>query len=259
MIYLIGGTHDGRKIAQWLNEMGAPYFMSVATELGRTTYQDVAKHLVVARLNEAEMGTLMLEKGVNWVIDASHPHAVEVSQTAINTCKAHHIRYTRWLREEIAFKSDQVTLFDHFEEAFKAVSEMTGRVLVTGSKELEKAAIYLDKTRIVARIVPNGESIAICEKLGLDAGQVIGLKGPFTEEMNQLIFKQWQIAHIVFKESGVGSGFEEKIKAAVACGVNPIVVRMPRLSYPECAETLEALEIILSCTIRALCTTLSLR
>lgn len=242
MIYLIGGTHDGRQICQWLDEWQQDYFMSVATELGRSTYQSVAKRLVVGRLDEDAMTALCQMEGVTWIIDASHPHATAVSETAMKVCEKNHIRYTRWLRPEISYDSTQVLLADSFEEAYFKLVETDGKILITGSKELEKAVAVLPLERIVARIVPNGESIEICERLGLDAGQVIGIKGPFTDAMNQLIFKEWAISHIVFKESGTGSGFMEKIHAAVACSVTPVVIRLPKLQYTEVASTQEELE-----------------
>lgn len=238
MIYLIGGTHDSRQLCEWLNAMEADYFMSVATALGESTYQDVAKRLVTGRLDELAMGQLLSAERVSWVIDASHPHASAVSQTAMKVCEKHHIKYTRWLRGQAAEQVPAENAYGSFEEAFQYLADKPGRVLITGSKELEKALAYLDKTRVVARIVPNSESIQICERLGLDAGQVIGLKGPFSDELNQLIFKEWQIKHIVFKESGAGSGFEAKLQAARACQVSPLVVTMPKLDYPDSAASL---------------------
>lgn len=251
MIYLIGGTHEGRMLCGWLEQQGLDYFMSVATELGRSTYQDAAKRMVVGRLNEADMSALTVTEKVDWIIDASHPHAAEVSKTAIKVCKAQNIAYTRWLREPAtlanqpaASASQTVTAADSFEEAYELLAQTEGRILVTGSKELGKAIKYLDRSRLVARIVPNSESIVICEQLGLTSDQIIGLKGPFTEAMNQLIFKEWDIQHVIFKESGEGSGFEAKIKAASACGVNAIMVKMPKMEYPQTAETLQQLEAI---------------
>ena len=252
MIYLIGGTHEGRMLCGWLEQQGLDYFMSVATELGRSTYQDAAKRMVVGRLNEEDMSELMVTEKVDWVIDASHPHATEVSKTAITVCDALKIPYTRWLREPATFAnqpaasaSQLVAAADSFEEAFERLAQTKGRILVTGSKELGKAIKHLDQSRLVARIVPNSESIAICEQLGLTSDQIIGLKGPFTVAMNQLIFKEWDIKHVLFKESGEGSGFEAKIKAASACGVNAIMVKMPKMEYPQTAETLPELEAIL--------------
>lgn len=242
MIYLIGGTHDGRQICEWLDKWGLDYFMSVATELGRATYQSVAKRLLVGRLDEDAMTALCQMESVDWVIDASHPHATAVSETAMAVCEKNNTRYTRWIRQEISYDSTQVLLADSFEEAYQLLASTDGKILITGSKELEKTVGILPLERIVARIVPNGESIAICENLGLDAGQVIGIKGPFTDAMNQLIFKEWQIRHIIFKESGSGSGFMEKIHAALACSVNPVVVRLPKLVYPETAGTEEELK-----------------
>lgn len=242
MIFLIGGTHDSRQICHYFNQQALPYFMSVATELGRTTYQNDAKRLIVGRLDQPAMEALCQIEGVKWIIDASHPHAAAVSENAMACASRLGINYVRWLRQEIDFDESQVMMTESFESAYEKLKEASGRILITGSKELEKAAMVLPIERIVARIVPNSESIAICEKIGLDAGQIIGLKGPFTDAMNQLIFKEWQISHIVFKESGSGSGFLEKIHAAKACGVNPIVVRQPKLVYPLAVDNLEALQ-----------------
>lgn len=245
MIFLIGGTHDSRQICHCLNELDIPYFMSVATELGRTTYQHDAKRLIVGRLDQAAMEALCQMEGVNWIIDASHPHATAVSENAMASAKTLCIPYVRWQRQELGFDEKDVLLTDSFEEAYEKLKDTSGRILITGSKELEKAAMQLPLERIIARIVPNSDSIAICEKIGLDAGQVIGLKGPFTDAMNQLIFKEWQISHIIFKESGSGSGFLEKIHAAKACGVSPVVVRQPKLVYPLSVDNLAALQSLL--------------
>lgn len=242
MIFLIGGTHDSRQICHYLNEAGLTYFMSVATELGRTTYQNDAKRLIVGRLDQAAMEALCQMEGVCWIVDASHPHATAVSENAMVIAKKLGIPYVRWQRQELSFDEKAVILTDSFEEAYYKLQSTEGRILITGSKELEKASQILPIERLIARIVPNSDSIAICEKVGLDAGQIIGLKGPFTDAMNQLIFKEWQISHIIFKESGSGSGFLEKIHAAKACGVNPVVVRQPRLVYPLTVNTLEALQ-----------------
>ncbi len=246
MIYLIGGTHEGRQICQWLDQWQIDYFMSVATELGRTTYQGVAKRLIVGRLEESAMCALCELEGVKWIIDASHPHATAVSETAMAVAKKKEIPYTRWLRTELSYDESKVTLADSFETAYEYLKHSEGKILITGSKELEKTVGILPLERLVARVVPNQESLAICERLGLDAGQIIGIKGPFTDEMNQLIFKEWQIKHIIFKESGTGSGFLEKIHAALACQVNPVVVRLPRLNYPETVSSEEALQVLVS-------------
>lgn len=250
MIYLIGGTHEGRQICKWLDQWQADYFMSVATELGRSTYQGVAKRLIVGRLEEASMLALCELEGVNWIIDASHPHATAVSETAMAVAKSKNIPYTRWLRTELSYDESNVTLAESFEDAYRQLKDSEGNILITGSKELEKTVGILPLERLIARIVPNQESIAICERLGLDAGQIIGIKGPFTDEMNQLIFKEWQIKHIIFKESGTGSGFLEKVHAALACHVNPVVVRLPKLNYPEAVSSEAELEALVIQRIR---------
>lgn len=231
MIWVIGGTSEGRAISEWLSEQGHSFYLSVATELGSATYQGLTEHFVVGRLDAEAFGTHFQKRGITHVIDASHPHAPEVSKTAMAVCEKMNIRYTRYQRPEIFSETDLI--FETFDLAWQYLQTTEGRILVTGSKELKGAVALIKPDRLVARVVPCEEGMKLCAESGIQADRIIGLKGPFTTELNRVLFRVFDIKFIVFKSSGEGSGFTEKVDAARQENVVPLIIKMPVLDYPE--------------------------
>ena len=66
--------------------------------------------------------------------------------------------------------------------------------------------------------------MAACEELGIRGRHLIGMTGPFSKQMNQAMLKDYQIRYLVTKDSGISSGFIEKMEAALELGVTLIVV-----------------------------------
>nr|MDE7284090.1 precorrin-6y C5,15-methyltransferase (decarboxylating) subunit CbiE [Lachnospiraceae bacterium] len=69
------------------------------------------------------------------------------------------------------------------------------------------------------------------------------MQGPFTEEMNEAIIRQYEISCLVTKESGVPGGYQEKINAAKNTGVKVFVIGCSEesegYSFPEICRKLE--------------------
>ena len=49
---------------------------------------------------------------------------------------------------------------------------------------------------------------------GIKGRQILALQGPFSTEMNAAILKQYDIHHMVTKNSGRTGGYQEKLEAA---------------------------------------------
>ncbi|VDN46067.1 Precorrin-6A reductase [Petrocella atlantisensis] len=241
MIYVIGGTHECRQICEILKHHHLPFILSVATKLGEDTYGHYADRLIVKRLDAVSMDALIRAEKINWVIDASHPHAVLVSQQAIEAAKATGTTYTRFVRKTQEDAASYGKFFENEEEALNYLSGQQGQIMVTGSKTLEEAIKVLGLERIVARVVPSTESLHQCEHLGLKPNQIIALLGPFSVEMNRLLLKTYHISYLMFKEGGEGSGYIEKLKACQLEKVKAIVVKVPYINYREVTESYEAL------------------
>ena len=61
---------------------------------------------------------------------------------------------------------------------------------------------------------------------GIKGRQILALQGPFSTEMNAAILKQYDIRHMVTKNSGRTGGYQEKLEAAKMLGI-PVYVIQP--------------------------------
>ena len=122
-----------------------------------------------------------------------------------------------------------------------------GRVLLTtGSKDLATYASVIDPEQLVARVLPLVQSIELCEKAQIPHRNIVAVQGPFSEELNRAVIRDYEAKVMITKESGRAGGFLEKIRACEACGIPAIVIARPQedgLSYDEvlavCREKLK--------------------
>ena len=230
--YLIfAGTSEGRKLAEFLQEHQICAEVCVATEYGEkllaaTDYIQVH----TGRMTEPEMENYIQERSgapFQAVIDATHPHAAEVTKNIRTACENTGMRYVRLLRGQIDLSafSDLVT-FPDCESAAEWLEMQNGRIfLTTGMKELPMVAERIsDRERLYARVLPQPEIFPLAEELGLSKKQLICMQGPFSVEMNYAIMKSYDISYMVTKDSGNIGGFLQKYNAAKKAGVKIIVL-----------------------------------
>ncbi|MCM3337864.1 precorrin-6A reductase [Paenibacillus sp. MER TA 81-3] len=241
MILIFGGTSDSLDICDWLHARGRDYIVSVATEYGEQLAKQHAEHVICQRLDEAGMCRVMQEKTVSLVIDATHPFAVEVSGNAMNAADSMNIPYVRY--ERSSGEADHLHLVRDIDEACRAASALGDRIfLTTGSKNLPEYVAKLHGKHVIARVLPVAEVIAACEQLGLLADQIIAMKGPFSQALNQELFRQAGAEVMITKESGAKGGFAEKIAACQELGIPCVVIRRPALPYPNVITDIDELE-----------------
>lgn len=260
-IVIFSGTTEGRTLSELLCENGIPHLISVATEYGKQLCPEhMLARVVQGRMNTEEMAAFLTKEQIDLVIDATHPYAVEVTE---NIRQAVHerskqgqaVKYLRYVRETntdepASVRSD--TPFDdnsyedkrmiHYygsaEECEQALHSVAGNILLTtGSKELSVFCQSKELTRrLIVRVLPGQESIGLCEEQGLLGKQIIAMQGPFSEEMNMAIIRQYQVSCMVTKQSGRNGGFQEKLSAAAITGIPVYVIGAP---VQEAGSTLE--------------------
>ena len=105
--------------------------------------------------------------------------------------------------------------------------------LTTGSRNLEAFvnSPHLSDCRLIARVLPTAEVVALCEKLGLRPDQIVALQGPFSAALNRELFLRYQTEVIITKNSGTLGGTDAKVQAAAELGLPMIVIDRPPLSY----------------------------
>ncbi|MBC1570492.1 precorrin-6A reductase [Listeria sp. FSL L7-1426] len=231
MIFVLGGTSDSLLISDWLTETKQAFILSVATDYGEILANQHAENVFCGRLSKEAMLEKWHGEKVHLVIDATHPFATIVSETAMDACKEADIPYIRF--ERTSEQTDNTYLVNDINEACTVAAKLGQRVfLTTGSKNLPEFVDGLKQQHIIARILPVSDVIRSAEELGLVADQIIGMKGPFTTEANRTQLEMTGADVLITKESGKQGGFQEKLTAAAELNIPVIVIRRKKLNYP---------------------------
>ncbi len=243
-ILLFAGTTEGRKLIEALKNQKVSVTVSVATEYGETLIAPAENVRVLhGRKNEAEIEALIEETQAALLIDATHPYAVEVTKALKAAAERTKTEYLRVLRGSES--TEGCVLVSDVDAAVQYLNGTEGNVLLTvGSKELSRyTAVRHFETRVFARILPVKESADAAFALGFSGKHLICMQGPFSEEMNAATLKAIDAKYLVTKDTGAAGGFAEKIAAAKALGVTPVVIRRPEeegVSPEECLSLLSA-------------------
>ena len=234
-IFIFSGTTEGRELSSLLAERGYDCTVSVATEYGCEVMgmQDGVS-VRTGRLNQEQMCVCFRQKNYLCVIDATHPFAGVVSAEIKRACEQEELPYLRFCRpteweSEEKTKGKPALSFDTAWEAASWLKEREGKILLTtGSKDLSLiAGVIADPSRLYVRVLPGLESLQACEKAGIPKPQIIACQGPFSVEMNTALLHFSGARFLLTKETGRAGGFPEKLEAAYACQVQPVVIRNP--------------------------------
>ena len=228
-IILFSGTTEGRLLSERLAASGIPHTVCVATEYGEVlqTKSDLVR-IEEGRKTREDMERLFSD-GAECVVDATHPFATEVTANIRAALEGKHVRYLRVLRELQEDAAEGVTFFDSPEECAAACDAMEGNVLfTTGSRDLAAMCEKIvDRSRVYVRVLPSAVSIEQCIAAGIRQDHILALQGPFSEEMNLAMIRQYGIRVLVTKESGRTGGVDEKMSACRKSGIPCLCIRRP--------------------------------
>ena len=177
-----------------------------------------------------------LLRGAALCVDATHPYATEATRNIRAAAQAVGVEYRRLLRPASALPAGSVTLQTAAQAAAYLADKPGNVLLTTGAKELPAFAV-LDPARLYPRVLPTLAGITACEAAGIPHRNILAMQGPFTQELNAALLRQFRISYMVTKDGGVAGGFAEKAEAAAQCGVQLIVLRRPE-EQGENAETI---------------------
>ena len=200
-------------------------------------------HIHTGRMDEADMLKELEAKKPYIVIDATHPYATQVTHNIKNVCDSKSISYVRVLREDNdkkpEFKSDNIV------ELLNSEQHNSKNILMTtGSKNIPEYVYITDyKERVYLRLLPNPEMLQSAIEAGIMPSHLIGMQGPFSQELNEAVIRQFNIGVLVTKESGSNGGYEEKVSATENTGIDCIVIKRPveenGVSLPELIKYLK--------------------
>ncbi|MDR1105676.1 MAG: precorrin-6A reductase [Treponema sp.] len=235
-IFVFAGTSEGRVFIEELLRRGGgtgAVTAFTATDYGGELLASLGCEVRSGRLDENGMKKVMESEKPAYVVDATHPYAVEASENIRAACEKTETRYLRLSRDTGGPDIPGLVRVASAGEAAAFLREKKGVIFhAAGVKEAAPFAVDEMKERVFVRVLPMEESLRQCRELGFPAKNIIAMQGPFGEEINRAFFMQTKAAWLVTKQSGGAGGFDEKIRAALSCGVTPVVIRPPAGDLP---------------------------
>ena len=214
MILVFGGTTEGRKAVEMLEEGGSPYFYST-----KTGEQDLTLHhgqRIDGALDAEAMQSFCRDNGIRLIVDAAHPFAAQLHQTIAevsDALKIPAIRYERIFPERDA----SLEWLDNYEQVpldIKTLLATTGVQSISKLKPLETKGV-----KVYYRILNRESSITLAQKQGARMEQLCYFEDPKDVPV--------EADAILLKESGLSGGFQEKVDAAKAKGMRILVLKRP--------------------------------
>lgn len=254
-VVIFGGTTEGRLLSERLSQAGRAHVVCVAGKYGEELLAETDfARIRTGRMDEEEMLRFFAAEGLgedDLILDATHPYATQVTENIRKAAEKTGAAYVRIIRERGMHPLRDASCYADIAECARELGKRIGGeergseergsdanggetsgniMLTTGSKELAAYCAEVPeevRKRTYVRILPSEESLAICRKEGIQADHIIAMQGPFTEELNRALFRQYKIRHLVTKESGKAGGFEEKIRAAENENVKVHLIERP--------------------------------
>lgn len=242
MIFVLGGTEDGRELACYLEQAFGinSTLLSLTTAYGAQLARESFKGEILAQPLAKEGLIHALQQHQSKVlVDGTHPFAREMKEIALEVSSLLSIPYLRYERPLCSLPhSKKVFYAKDYHEGAKISFREGERVLLTiGSRRLRYFLPLIKEKKVFARVLPRIESIGHCLSLGLSPSEIIGLQGPFTYAFNKELIVEYCIDLLVTKESGALGGEEEKVNAALDVGASVVVIQRPSFAYPFLSHT----------------------
>ena len=216
MILVFGGTTEGRKAVEVLEEAGNVYYYST-----KTGEQDITLHhgqRIDGAMDAEAMQAFCREHDIRLMVDAAHPFALQLHQTIAQVSESLNILAIRYERIYPPRDPD-ITWIDDYSQVPRDIHSLlatTGVQSIAKLKPLEEEGI-----RVYYRILNRDSSIALAMKQGASQEQLCYYDTP-----NDIPIIT---DAILLKESGVSGGFIEKVEAAKVKGMRIIALKRPEL------------------------------
>lgn len=248
--WLIGGTSDSVAIANLLVRAEINTVITVATKNILLIYPD-GLNVQEGRMNWLQMHAFCRSENIKAVIDASHPHAAEVSQEAISTTSQLNIPYLRYERVNYQSSTESqtsalITELDSFATLLAGNYLKNQRVLLTiGCKTLPLFKSWHHQATLFARLLPKINSLKTAIEAGFTSDRLIALRPPISIDLEKALWRKWKISLVVTKASGMAGGEDVKRQAAQELNIPLIVIARPQVLYPRQTSSFE--EIMVYC------------
>jgi cobalt-precorrin-5B (C1)-methyltransferase len=236
MILVFGGTTEGRKAVEVLEEAGNLYYYSTKGD-GQKIDLVNGVHLSGEK-GVPEMIEICREHDIRLIIDAAHPFAEELHRNLLFLAKHIGVPIIRYDRIYPPHADDLIWCKDWDDAVLKLEEHRIERLLaLSGVSTIGRLQPYWKKEGS-DYMRPEMKHAVWFRILNRRASKYIAMANHFPEErlvyyetdrITDLI-EQLHPDAIITKESGLSGGFTEKVEAAREAGIKVIVVERP--DYP---------------------------
>ena len=217
MVLVFGGTTEGRKAVEVLEEAGTTYYYST-----KTGEQDIALHhgkRIDGAMDAEAMQTFCREHDIRLMVDAAHPFASQLHKTIAQISEKQNIPVIRYERIYPPRSAD-ITWIDDYSQV---PTDIHSLLATTGVQSISKLK-YLEAKgiKVIYRILNRESSIHLAHQQGA------------TDEQLCFYPQMAEAEAVLMKESGESGGFSEKIAEAKEKGMRIFALKRPELSFRHC-------------------------
>lgn len=220
MILVFGGTTEGRKAVEVLEEGNGLYYYST-----KTGEQEITLHHGVRIDGVLDAGTMQAfcqNHDIRLIVDAAHPFASQLHQNIVQVAELLHLPVIRYDRIYPPRTSD-IKWIDDYDELITICHQqasLTSLLATTGVQSISKLKpLEAEGIKVCYRILNRESSIALALKQGAKREQLC-----FYDDPNDIPVGS---DTILLKESGLSGGFPEKVEAAKSRGMHIIALKRP--------------------------------
>ena len=213
MILVFGGTTEGRRTAEVLEEAGNTYYYST-----KTGEQELTLHHGVrtdGAMDGEAMRQFIREHAIRLIVDAAHPFAATLHRTigkVSSDMRTPVIRYERIYPP----RDPNITWIDDYRQV---PTDIHSLLATTGVQSISKLKwLEAEGVKVIYRILNRESSIRLAHEQGVTDEQLC-----FFEEENMP-----EADAILLKESGLSGGFVEKVEEAREKGMQIIALKRPQ-------------------------------
>ncbi len=226
MILVFGGTTEGRKAVEVLEEAGTTYYYSTRSD-GQKIDLVHGIHLT-GGMEVPEMISCCREHDIRLIVDAAHPFAEDLHRNLLFLAKHIQAPIIRYDRVYPPHDKDLIWCKD-FDDAIRQLEEnhIERLLALTGVSTIWKLRPYWEKHQESwFRILNRKASKYIAQMNHFPEERLVYYETDKTSDLINDLHPQ----AIITKESGLSGGFTEKVEAARRAGIKVFVVERP--DYP---------------------------
>ena len=205
-VWILSGTADGPILAERLLKLDYVVFISVVSYKAGIVYPLNSKlHIFTGILNnKKEIKDFLLKHQINFIVDATHPFAINISKNLISACSDTSLPIFRF--ERVYQYKSNVEIISKFEDITHEAIQNKNILLAIGSRALsEVARFYSDLgANIFARILATPHGISKGFSSCIKHSRLAILNPSFTTGKNieYYLCKYWRIDYILCRDSG---------------------------------------------------------